>query len=319
MTVENSDHTLWRGICENGKDTMKATKAMVTAVVVLLMGISWSFGQQPPPSQGGGEARRPAEIPSVSEVGNRGGVSSIGVPGPARFDVPPPFSSNSETTVNTAPRGGGSATGGSPQIPIQTYAPSRRLDIYSFYLCDEFLYRLTRQYAFFSGYEYLWRYAQGDSPLTPDIVKLALQDSSQAAHSLVGLSEDLKQLLADFEAGRLDRKSFEAEFDRTLAQVRKLAKKIRGDYYLGYIDQRTETKIEAPQAAASLAELRPLVDELHQMALEMQKGLSSFYTRDVTRVVSVQDLAQPSFRSISKGIDRISKTIGKSVDRLSGS
>ncbi len=176
--------------------------------------------------------------------------------------------------------------------------------------------RLWRRYPFLSRHESRWRYAQGDSPLTPRLVQFALQDSSLAAASLVALTEKLEPVLQDFREGRLDRNDSRREFDRILSDVRKLSKKIRGDHYLSYIDQRPTVKIQPRRKAVSWDELGALITELRQMAVQMREGIVSFYKSDLTRVVNVSDLNQPSFKSISKGIDKLAKTIEKSVDRL---
>ena len=176
--------------------------------------------------------------------------------------------------------------------------------------------RLWRRYSFLSRYEYQWRYAQGDSPLTPRVVRLALRDSFLAAASLVGLTKELEPVLLDFQAGRLDRKGCEREFGRILSEVRKLAKKIRKDDYLDYIDQRPKVKMPSPKKARSFAEMQALIAELRQLVVQMNQGILAFYDKDLTRVVKVADLSQPSFQSISKGIDKLAKTIQKSVDQL---
>ena len=114
----------------------------------------------------------------------------------------------------------------------------------------------------------------------------------------------------------MDRKSLEQQSDPVLHQVRKLAKSIRKDSVLGYIEQRPRMKVRSREQVRSISELQALAAELHQMALQVRGGITSFYDRDLTRVVSVSDLTQPSLGSISKEIEKLAKTIDKSVDRL---
>jgi hypothetical protein len=52
------------------------------------------------------------------------------------------------------------------------------------------------------------------------------------------------------------------------------------------------------------------------MAFEIETGLDAFNKEDMTRVVDVRELERPSFDSLTKGIDRLAKTIDKSAGRL---
>lgn len=295
---------------------MKKVRGVAIFVCSLMLFSSWPLAQEQ-----SGPDRPSVDIPNRGEVGNRDfGIRNAG--GPTYRSEGVVLDPGTRGSYTTAPRVGAdtprvnSRGGGSGQIPVQTYTPSLRVNIYDFYAVDTFLYRLMRRYDFFYGYEYLWRYAQGDSPLTPKLMQLALEDASHHSETLVKLAAELEQLLTDFEAGKIDPKTLGREFDDRLDQMRKVAKKIRGDDNLEYLDQRPDMKLESPAQASSLAELRVLMASLQEMALQMKQGIMSFYTNDLSRVVSVEDLNQPSFKSISKGIDKLSKTIEKSVDRL---
>ena len=251
-------------------------------------------------------------IPQVYRTGipaTRGGSSGGGHSG--RQTSPSSPRGTPSVRRDTVPDRGGSVRAPEGRSRIPPLFGSR-----SYYSCQRFIDRLCRRYTFFSGREYLWRFDQGDSPLTPDIVKLALRDSLQAATSMVQLTGELEPLLLEFQEGRLDRKSLEQQSDPVLHQVRKLAKSIRKDSVLGYIEQRPRMKVRSREQVRSISELQALAAELHQMALQVRGGITSFCDRDLTRVVSVSDLTQPSLGSISKEIEKLAKTIDKSVDRL---
>jgi hypothetical protein len=179
-----------------------------------------------------------------------------------------------------------------------------------------FVDRLVRQYWFLPGYDYLWRYAQGDSVLTRRSVRLALQECSSAAAALSRLSDQLDLLVVEYENGELTRSEFEQRVEQKTKEIRKLAKQIRKDYFLNYLDQSKNKKVISFQQANSIAALRELTGELRMMARMMDSGISDFYAKNMTRVVEVGQLQQPSFDALSKQIDRLAKTITKSARRL---
>jgi hypothetical protein len=179
-----------------------------------------------------------------------------------------------------------------------------------------FVDRLVRAYWFLPGYDYLWRYAQGDSALTRRSVRLALQECSTAAAALNRLSDQLDLLVVEYENGELTRNEFEERVEQTTKDIRKLAKKIRKDDFLDYLDQRKNQKVTSFRPADSTAGLRILTSELKRMAQQMDSGISDFYEKDMTRVVEVGQLQQPSFDALSKQIDKLAKTITKSARRL---
>lgn len=282
---------------------------MLAAVVALG---AWSYGQdrERPVREGIGDRGSSVDIAPNRENIGTGGRGGGGFDSPApRVDVP--------SVPRTDPGGRGGAGGGGNTIPIQTYTPNYTINRWGWYYCDRFLYLLWNQYRFYGYQQHLWRYAQGDSPLTKEVLEMAVRDSSYAAAQLVNLTEDLGRMLDDYEAQRMDRKTFQAGFDDTLGQIRKSAKKIRTDYYLEYLDQRVEEKAGVlPGTVASVAQLRGLVDQLHEMALQTQRGIVALYKDDLSRVISVEYLNQPSFKSLSQSIDKLSKTIEKSAERL---
>ena len=247
---------------------MLVKKVVPTVLVSLLALSAWSLGQ--------GNQKRdrsPSDVPGVPRADSGYGSYSVSRPSPGR--------------TPTSGGSGVSARGSSPRAPvnrsprIQVYNPSGHAGS-GHYACRRFGDRLCRRYSFLRGREYLWRFAQGDSPLTPRMVQLALGDSLQAATSMVQLTEELQPLLLEFQEGQLDRKSFEHQSDEVLRRVRKLAKKIRKDYVLHYIEQRSKVKVPSRKKARSIPELQGLVAQLHRMALQVREGISSFYDRDLT-------------------------------------
>ena len=179
-----------------------------------------------------------------------------------------------------------------------------------------FVYLLTRQYGYLNGFDYLWRYSQGDSPLTPESVHMALTEPTGWSASLVDLAGQLRAVVTSYQAGEIEHTVLEQRVDGLTDEIRQLAKKIRKDQLLEFIDQRKDAKLEGYSKASSVEDLLALTDELNQLAVRIHDGLSGYSNQDVSRVISVDDLSEPSFDSMSKGVDRLAKVIKGSVDRL---
>jgi len=172
------------------------------------------------------------------------------------------------------------------------------------------------RYYFLNGYEYLWRYRQGDSPLTQESMRVALQECVSASAGMLRLSEQLENITNRYEAGEIEEDEFKNLVKDKTDQVRKLAKTIRKDDFLDYIDQRQNDYDGSFQEAQSVRGLKALTQQLRMMAYEIDTGLEAFNEEDMTRVVNVRELERPSFDSLSKGIDRLAKTIERSAKSL---
>ncbi|MGW8180128.1 MAG: hypothetical protein ACWGQW_15415 [bacterium] len=225
-------------------------------------------------------------------------------------------SRNSVSTGSSGQRSSGSRNGFGVSIPTQTYSPNYNWNWGYWNDTNLFVYRLMSRYYFLNGYNYLWRYQQGDSPLTQHSVQIALQECASASGGLLRLSDQLEHIVNQYESGELSQADFERQVDQATKQIRKLSKKIRKDDFLDYIDQRQKDKVPSFPEAASVGGLRSLTRQLRLMAYEVDRGLEMFNKEDMTRTVNVRELEQPSFDSLTKGIDRLSKTISKSARRL---
>jgi hypothetical protein len=97
-------------------------------------------------------------------------------------------------------------------------------------------------------------------------------------------------------------------------QIRSLAKQIREDNLLPYVDQRKNTDILRDKNVDGLG--LAAVNELRSMVADLNSQLNVLYNTANTATISVNSLAQPSFNSLSKGIERLCKTIEGSAKRL---
>lgn len=261
-------------------------------------------------SQQSGPDRRPVQPrPSGIRV-----QPSTTVSRPATRNRPAP--SVSAGTVSVPSSRNSMPGSSSPTVPVQTYTPQGRITYNNWYRTAMYIDRLMHRFWYLPGDSYLWRYAQGDSPLTQRSVELALRESRQAADLLSMLGIELQELITEYEAGRLAQAEFEVLVKAKVKEIRSAAKVIRKDDFLEFIDQRKDDKVPSYQKADSLVEMKALAQLLQDRITAVNQGLTSFYNQDMSRVVGVKELQNPSFDSLTKGIDRLAKTISNSAKRL---
>ena len=281
---------------------VRIVKTMAIAGLAISLIGNYTFGQR-----GGGNSDRGGS--GGSAVGSRGGGQSDRVPTGVRIgSQPSPHSAAIATNApTTTPRGGYSNYGGNQSY----YYPS-----YAYMSTCNFLYGLWRQYPYFNWDYYAYRYSEGDSPIDRNLLRLALSDSHKSASAMQTRVNKLSSLVDQFEQGQIGRKQFQDSFEATLKEIRKLSKSIRNDERLKFLDQRRSVSVKQPPAATSIPELRRLVAELSDQVTEMKNGLETYYVRDYTRVIDLNHLKQPSFKSVSERIDKLAKSIEKSADRM---
>lgn len=179
---------------------------------------------------------------------------------------------------------------------------------------DSFFRRLQFEYGFWSA-DYLGVYAQGVPTLNGQVVNLALQNSSQASQNILQLSADMEELLVRYRQGELSKAEFEEQFRGHARHIKQLAKRIRKDDYVRFVDPRKDLKSSKVATVRSLPELQALIDQLRQTTVDMQQNMSTF-DDDQTTVVSIGHLRQPSFRSLSRKISTLADAISRSARRL---
>jgi len=251
-----------------------------------------------------------------------------GTSGSRTYTAPPPpsTSTTSSSRSSTSSRGyipmGGRTTSSftryhAPQAPKnQTYSPGLKMSYGHWLSTWDMLRYLSMQYRFLNIYNSAWRYSQGDSPLTQEMIEIGLLKPVSASSSILATCEDLTKLIDAYEDGRIDRTRFHQLVKVRTKAIRSFAKTIRNDVFLDYLDQ-TDNKAEVEaDKARSIAELRMLCGKLRGFAAQIDTGLSAFYESDMSRLVAVDALKRPSFDSLSKGIDRLAKSIEKSAKRL---
>lgn len=309
---------------------MKSARVCLLFLIIPILLIQGSFGQSKKRRGNVDTPRNNIERPGVSA-----GRVNIPSPPPTRPTTPAPSTSGSS--------GGSPNTSTSPSRGYDPDAVNRSLwnGRYCRRILDNALssnpfYRsfyggraLGRCSSFFStlggiyGFDRIdvetamFRFANGDTPLSPTIRRLALQRAKLSSETIRNEILAIESAIDRYESGKLSRREFDREMKESLGFVREAAKQIRKDYLLDYVDLNPDVKTSSYQRATSVAELRELVAELRRGSDKLDARLVQIQGNDEDgRVVSVSNLTSPSLDSMSKGIDRLAKTIKKSTKSL---
>lgn len=143
------------------------------------------------------------------------------------------------------------------------------------------------------------------------MLRLTLRQPVYSTAQMLRLIDELEIMYRESLAGKDISK--EALIDKAQS-IRKLAKGIRGNRTIALIDLRKKTDVfdEKEFNALSLES----VAKLREMALDLKRQLSGMIAVSSSSTISVQNYREPSFESISKGIEKACKVIENSSKRL---
>jgi hypothetical protein len=156
------------------------------------------------------------------------------------------------------------------------------------------------------------RFMRNSEPLlTPKLASLAVRKPLAISAQLIGVVDELSALLTEAQSGKaVDKKAIDA----TLEQVRKLARLIRSDSSLSFIDLRADLDLSKGSNFEQLG--LNAIERLREYALDLHNQLKTLSEQSATATVSVDYLARPSFESLSKGIDKLCRVIQSSARRF---
>jgi hypothetical protein len=174
---------------------------------------------------------------------------------------------------------------------------------------QDFLFRLRTYYAFYMDGT---RFLRNSEPLlTPRLASLAARRPLVASAELMALVDELSSLLADARSGKaVDKKAIDA----TAEQIRRLAKQIRSDENLSFVDRRDDIDMAKAGNYEQLG--LEAIERLQEVALDLNNQLKTLSEQSQTSTVSVDYLSRPSFDSLTKGIDKLTRVIQNSARRL---
>ena len=118
--------------------------------------------------------------------------------------------------------------------------------------------------------------------------------------------DDLQALIEDMQAGKpVSKEQIEAKTE----VIRELAKKIRSYEPVAFLDVgKKEDLTKGIDGSIAISKLR-------EMAVALNSQLKSMTEQKLTSTISVNTFNQSSFESLSKGIEKLSKTIGNAKTR----
>jgi len=181
----------------------------------------------------------------------------------------------------------------------------------SYYHSMDFFYWVHRNY-YLDRY-YFSRFYRNTEPLiTPQLAKLTLRQPLALSSRMLAAIDELEMLIRDAQAGKQVSKESIAYKTN---EIRELAKQLRQDESLNFFDQRKDRDLLRGTNYQTLG--LEAVAQLREMALDMNNQIKRMYEQSSTSTISVDSLAQPSFTSLSKGIERLSRVISNSARRLS--
>lgn len=179
----------------------------------------------------------------------------------------------------------------------------------NYYQWENFLFSLRSMYGLYLDTSRFYRNVE---PLiTPRMAMVATLQPLRLSAQLVATVDELSLQLDEARNGKaVDHKAIEA----TLDQIRKLAKKIRSDQALSYIDQRPDKDLFKGVKVNDFG--LDAIEQMQKLALDLNNQLKALSRQSQTSTVSVDYMTQPSYTSISKGIEKLSKVIQSSAKRL---
>jgi len=211
---------------------------------------------------------------------------------------------SSGAPASIAPSGGGYASG-APNLQGTSFTT---LD--SYYEWQNYYWRMRMMYGL-NGL-YFSRFYRNTEPLiTPELMMLTLRNPLSLSTQMVSAVDQLQAMLTDLQAGKQVSKQ---DIAAKAQEIRGLAKKIREDQSLAFVDGRLDQSIGKGNQFDNLGLAG--IDQLRELATDLHAQLKGMHNQSKTSTVSVQNLSQPSFASLSKGIEKLTKVIEASARRL---
>ena len=183
----------------------------------------------------------------------------------------------------------------------------------SFYLYNswnDYYYYLNRYYNL--NPSYFTRFYHNREPLiTPAMLRLTLRQPLFVSTQMLTMIDELEIMYRDSqEAKSVDK---EALIDKAQS-IRKLAKVIRENRTLALIDIREKSDVCDDNDFKELN--LESISKLRELALDLNRQLTDMISMSTSSTISVASYQQPSFESISKGIEKACKAIESSSKRL---
>jgi len=155
---------------------------------------------------------------------------------------------------------------------------------------------------------YFSRFYRNTEPLiTPKLARLTMGQPLNLSNRLLASIDQLEALIQDQQAGNQVNKD---EIAARTEEIKDLAKQIRQDQSIVFFDQRKDKDLLKGTQYKELG--LEAIAQMREMALDLNHQIRNLYEQRSTATVSVEALSAPSFSSLSKGIERLSKVVSES-------
>lgn len=284
---------------------MKRSTLLVLAVVSLFASSILMAQERRPGSSDGGRNTPGNSTAGSSSISSRG--ISVGQTSSSPVAVSSPRGNYSSSPAFIG--GGGGQYGGG--VSSAGFAPKLTGTSFSsnalFLSSQDFYWYLRSQYGF-SPY-YFRRFYRNVEPLvTPQIAAITLRQPLALSSRMLVAIDELEALVKDRQAGKEVPKEL---IEEKSGEIRDLAKKIRSDESVSYFEHRKSRNL----LKGLDLETSEAIVQLRSMATDLNTQLKNLFTNS-RPVVSVDTLSQPSFESLSKGIEKLTKSIENSAKRI---
>jgi hypothetical protein len=286
------------------KTTLRLALSVLAALLLALPALAQSSGS----SGGGTRGSGSAGTGGGASIASRGMASTAPSVSTATSSSRT-YSSNSGSYISPAPLhvGSGGSGGSGYYVPNLRYSSFNSVNYYQW---QDFYYFLQTRY--YLSNDYFGRFYRNREPLlTPELLKLTVRQPLKLSLQMLNAVDELEMMVKERQAGKPV--SGEAIAAKT-QEIRDLAKQIRNDQSLSFIDQRRDKNTLKNAEAESLG--LEAIAQLREMATDLNIQLRQMYTESRSSTVSVESLAAPSFGSLTKGIDRLTRTIENSARRM---
>lgn len=273
--------------------------AAVALSMLALAATGWSQ------SRGGGGGSAPSSSSSVGSSSSTSSTSS------SRGDGG--FSSSSSGSYSSPGISYSSSRGGSGGGGYGGYVPNLTGTSWS---SANTWYQWQMYYNWMQMYYYLnpmyfSRFTRNVEPLaTPELVKLTYRRPLKISLQMLDAVDELGEMLQPQAGKQLDKQAVLAK----IQEIRELNKQILKDQGVDFLDQRRDKEVFAGTKVDKLD--LDSINKLREMVTDLSTQLKNTYTQATPAVVSVQSLSQPSFKSMCKEIDKVSKTLESSARRM---
>ncbi len=257
--------------------------------------------------------------PASSDRGSNPGAGVASTPAPSISSTPSSsgyISRGVSTSRDTGHWGTASVSGTGGPVRGAMYAPPPKLQgtsfssVNTYYQWQDFYFYLQTRYLM-NGL-YFDRFYRNTEPLiTPQLLKLTTREPLRLSMEMITAVDDLEAMLQALQAGKPVNKQ---DIAAKAQGIRELAKQIRQNQALSFVDQRKEKDILKGNNIETMG--LEAISQLREMVTDLNTQLKSMYSQATTSTVSVNSLTQPSLESLSKGIERASRAIENSAKKM---